>query len=32
LRVNLALGVLAGAVTRAHMPSKLTLPYARGEG
>jgi general nucleoside transport system permease protein len=28
----LALVVLAGAVTRAHMPSKLTLPYARGEG
>lgn len=28
----LALVVLAGAVTRAHMPSKLTLPYSRGEG
>ena len=28
----LALVVLAGAVTRAHMPSKLTLPYTRGEG
>jgi ABC-type uncharacterized transport system permease subunit len=28
----LALIVLAGAITRAHMPSKLTLPYARGEG
>jgi ABC-type uncharacterized transport system permease subunit len=28
----LALLVLAGAITRAHMPSKLTLPYARGEG
>jgi simple sugar transport system permease protein len=28
----LALIVLAGAITRAHMPSKLTLPYRRGEG
>jgi general nucleoside transport system permease protein len=28
----LALIVLAGAVTRAHMPSKLTLPYIRGDG
>jgi general nucleoside transport system permease protein len=28
----LALVVLAGAVNRAHMPSKLTLPYSRGEG
>jgi ABC-type uncharacterized transport system permease subunit len=28
----LALIVLAGAVTRAHMPSRLTLPYSRGEG
>lgn len=28
----LALVVLAGAVTRVHMPSKLTLPYTRGEG
>ena len=28
----LALVVLAGAITRAHMPSKLTLPYSRGEG
>jgi general nucleoside transport system permease protein len=28
----LALVVLAGAVTTAHMPSKLTLPYSRGEG
>ena len=27
----LALVVLAGAVSRAHMPSKLTLPYTRGE-
>ena len=27
----LALVVLAGAVTTAHMPSKLTLPYSRGE-
>jgi general nucleoside transport system permease protein len=28
----LALVVLGGAVTRAHMPSKLTLPYTRGDG
>jgi general nucleoside transport system permease protein len=28
----LALVVLAGAFTRARMPSKLTIPYARGEG
>jgi simple sugar transport system permease protein len=28
----LALVVLAGAITRAHMPTKLTLPYSRGEG
>jgi simple sugar transport system permease protein len=28
----LALIVLAGAVTRAHMPAKLTLPYTRGQG
>jgi ABC-type uncharacterized transport system permease subunit len=28
----IALIVLAGAVTRARMPSKLTLPYTRGEG
>jgi ABC-type uncharacterized transport system permease subunit len=27
----LALVVLGGALTRAHMPSKLTLPYTRGE-
>ncbi|MGZ4203564.1 MAG: ABC transporter permease [Thermoleophilaceae bacterium] len=27
-----ALIVLAGATTKAHMPSKLTLPYTRGEG
>ena len=27
----LALVVLAGAITRAHMPSKLTIPYSRGE-
>jgi ABC-type uncharacterized transport system permease subunit len=27
----LALVVLAGGVTRARMPSKLTLPYSRGE-
>lgn len=27
----LALIVLAGAVARSHMPSKLTLPYTRGE-
>ena len=27
----LALVVLAGAVSRAHMPSKLTLPYTRGD-
>lgn len=28
----LALMVLAGAITRAHMPAKLTLPYTRGQG
>jgi simple sugar transport system permease protein len=28
----LALIVLAGALTRSHMPAKLTLPYRRGEG
>jgi simple sugar transport system permease protein len=28
----LALAVLAGAVTKARMPTKLTLPYNRGEG
>jgi simple sugar transport system permease protein len=28
----LALAVLAGTVARARMPSKLTLPYRRGEG
>jgi simple sugar transport system permease protein len=28
----IALVVLAGALTRAHMPSRLTLPYRRGEG
>ena len=27
----LALVVLGGALTRAHMPAKLTLPYTRGE-
>jgi general nucleoside transport system permease protein len=27
----LALVVLAGALNRAHMPSKLTVPYSRGE-
>lgn len=27
-----ALAVLGGALTRAHMPAKLTLPYRRGEG
>jgi drug/metabolite transporter (DMT)-like permease len=27
-----ALGVLGSALTRSRMPSKLTLPYARGEG
>jgi ABC-type uncharacterized transport system permease subunit len=27
-----ALFVLAGALTRAHMPSKLTIPYTRGDG
>lgn len=27
-----ALGVLAGAISRAHMPSKLTQPYSRGNG
>jgi simple sugar transport system permease protein len=27
-----ALFVLGGAATRAHMPSKLTLPYSRGDG
>jgi simple sugar transport system permease protein len=27
-----ALGVLGSALTRSRMPSKLTIPYARGEG
>ena len=31
LQFLVALIVLAGAVSRAHMPSKLTLPYTRGE-
>ncbi|HEY4278534.1 MAG TPA: ABC transporter permease [Conexibacter sp.] len=28
----LALAVLAGALSRSRMPSKLTIPYSRGEG